>query len=255
MPLPDLTDNNLLLPDAKAVPNSENKPDIPPKPLDFISYPEAVAAAVKNKTDLRPRIFDKKTNQWILIDTGSQCSVTKAQPDDVLRPDLLLEAVDGSRLQCFGTKPLSIRLNRKEYHIDTVISNTTDTILGMDFLDKYGFEFRRGQFGDLFLYDPKAQISTLCQFTDNQEEKESLPRIASLKLASVVDSHEPPSPVSSSLDLFGVAAITESDASESKAIPPKYKALLDKYPPSSCIPFLVESPSLSSSYFLILKQQ
>ena len=143
MPLPDLIDHNLLLTDTKAVPSSETKPEIQPEPPDFISYPEAVIAALKNKKDLRPRIFDKETNQWILVDTGSQCSVSKAQLHDVLQPDLLLEAADGSRLKCYGTKPLNLRLGRKEYHIDTVISNTTDTILGMDFIDKYKLEFRR----------------------------------------------------------------------------------------------------------------
>ena len=146
------------------------------------TYQEAISAAASGNRDVRPRVLDGISKQYLLVDTGSQCSVTKPSPEDKLRPDLRLEAVDGSLLKCYGTRPLELRLNRKQYKIQTVISDTTDNILGMDFIDKYGFEFRRGEFGDLYLYDPKAQISVPCQFVNMSP---SLPRVASLKLAPV----------------------------------------------------------------------
>ena len=116
--LPDITEEHLLLSGTNSKPshNSEtpaynNKPEI-------ISYSEAMIAAASNdKLDIRPRIYDKITKQYLLLDTGSMCSVSRPRETDVLRPDLLLESADGSRLQCFGTKPLSLRLGRKEYHI------------------------------------------------------------------------------------------------------------------------------------------
>ena len=199
LPLPELSDNeDLLISDSKTRPISESSSEI-------ITFNEAIAAASLTNVDIRPRIFDKITNQWILLDTGSQCSVTKPGPNDHLRPDLLLESVDGSKLPCYGTKPLSVRPGRKEYKIETVISNTTDTILGMDFLDKYGFEFRRGEFGDLFLYDPKSQTSTYCQF-QKQKQTSALPQVGSLKLAATSLGPAP----NSSLEIFGVSALTSS---------------------------------------------
>ena len=182
MPLPDIlpdTDEDILLSDPKYCQASENQSE-----PEIMTYVEAISAARAEPTaDIRPRIFDGVTQEWILLDTGSQCSVTKATPSDKIRPDLKLETVDGSRLHCFGTRPFSLRLGRKTYHINTAISNTTDTILGMDFLDKYGFEFRRGEFGDLYLYDPKSQTSHLCQFIKSQESLP--PKISALRLASI----------------------------------------------------------------------
>ena len=60
--------------------------------------------------------------------TGSMCSVTKPSPTDSLRPDLVLESADGSNMPCYGTKDISLRLGRKEYHIKTVISRVREPL-------------------------------------------------------------------------------------------------------------------------------
>ena len=192
-----------------------------------MSFPEAVASTLKsNDIDIRPRIYDGITKEWILIDTGSQCSVTKAKPEDSIRPDILLETVDGTHMKCYGTKPLELRLGRKQYKIDTVIAKSTDTILGMDFLDKYGFEFRRGEFGDLYLYDPKSQSSTLCQFIKTNS---SLPRVSAIRVSSSIP--RPSHSSMSSLDIFGLAALSVDSSPEiQKALPEDYRKLLEKYP-------------------------
>ena len=104
------------------------------------------------------------SGEWVLVDTGAQTSVLKPLPEDVIDPSLKLETVDGSEMSCYGKKKFSIRLGRKEFHIDAMVSKTTDTILGMDFLKKYKIELRWNEFGDMFLYDPKSNISTICQF-------------------------------------------------------------------------------------------
>ena len=99
-----------------------------------------------------------------MIDTGSMVSVVAPKPDDVVNPQIRLESADGSLMDCYGKRQYTIRLGRKEYHIEAAISKTTDTILGMDFIMKYRFDFRWNEFGDLYLWDPKAQIKSLCQF-------------------------------------------------------------------------------------------
>ena len=228
MPLPELLQPdspNLLLSGSKLCqnPSEIKKPEV-------ISYSEAISATMSGETDIRPRVYDSISKDYLLVDTGSMCSVTKPASNATVRPDLLLESVDGTNIPCFGTKPLSLRLGRKEYHIDTVVSNTTDNILGMDFINKYGFEFRRGEFGDLYLYDPKANISIWCQFVKTNNK---LPRTASLKLASTFTTPESASlePWSHpSLDVFAVSAINTSDTKNQKPIAQPYKQLLDKYP-------------------------
>ena len=83
MPIPDLQvdSEDLLFSDPRPCPIPEViQPEI-------ISYPEAIsAAASQEKVDIRPRIYDGKTKDYILLDTGSMCSVTKPLPD-TLRPD------------------------------------------------------------------------------------------------------------------------------------------------------------------------
>ena len=141
------------------------------------------AATLDSSVDIRPRVWDTVSKSWTLVDTGSQVSVLKPSQGDVLRPDLLLESVDGSRLKCYGKKEHSVRLGRKEYHIQAVISDTTDNILGMDFIMKYKLDFRWGPFGDLYLFDPKSQSSTLCQFVKIPRDA-NLPRVASVSVVN-----------------------------------------------------------------------
>ena len=50
----------------------------------------------------------------------------------------------------------------------------------MDFIKKYRLGFYWGEFGDYFLYDKKANTSTLCQFV--RVPKNKLPSISSLSI-------------------------------------------------------------------------
>ena len=80
--------------------------------------PEQVARWTESRVeatgiDIRPRFKDAKSGEAILLDTGAAASVCPPGPDDVLDPTIKLEAVDGSELPCYGTKTMSIQLNRK----------------------------------------------------------------------------------------------------------------------------------------------
>ena len=86
--------------------------------------------------DIRPRFWDKVANEWVLVDTGAQVSATKKRPGDIIDPDIQLETVDGSKMPCYGKQNRTFRLGRKEYHQELYISNTNETILGMDFIKK-----------------------------------------------------------------------------------------------------------------------
>ena len=89
---------------------------------------------------------------------------------------------------CYGRKNHTIRLGRKEFHINAAISNTTDNILGMDFIHKYKLDFRWNEFGDLFIIDKKAGIKSLLKHYALPHN--SAPRIIESDVLSI--SHDSP---------------------------------------------------------------
>ena len=127
-----------LIQDIQDLPVSDLKPCQSNKnetvKYEVIAPDEVAASSLDDNVDIRPRVYDNATQEWVLVDTGSQVSVIKPGPNDKVNPLLRLEAVNGTEIPCYGKKAHNVRLGRKTYHIDAVISDTTDTILGMDFL-------------------------------------------------------------------------------------------------------------------------
>ena len=119
MPQNIIEDNLINLSDAKWCPTP---PQTQVKPLtiteeDVIPSHQAALFALKNEDiDIRPRYFDKSNNTWSLVDTGAQVSCCPPQAGDVINHDILLETVDGSRMPCYGTKTIDIKIGRKTYH-------------------------------------------------------------------------------------------------------------------------------------------
>ena len=50
----------------------------------------------KNNKDTRPRIYDEISKKYHLLDSGAMLSCVPATPEDKVRPDLALEAANGS---------------------------------------------------------------------------------------------------------------------------------------------------------------
>ena len=126
---------------------------------DIIPSHEAAIFSIQNQdVDVRPRFFDNHSNSWFLVDTGAQVSCCAPSPDDKVDPSIVLEAVDGSRMPCYGTKTLTFRIGRKTYHQQAFITNTSENILGMDFIHHYKMENRWSEYGDYYLYDKKSNI-------------------------------------------------------------------------------------------------
>ena len=127
-------------------------------PADIIPSHQALSA-IQNKedVDIRPRFFDADNDRWVLVDTGAAVSVTPPSPDDKPDPNIMLETVDGSLMPAYGKKETVFKLGRKTYHQTLIVTNTSETILGMDFIKQYKMDFRWGEFGDYYLYDTKAK--------------------------------------------------------------------------------------------------
>ena len=83
----------------------------------------------QKQCDIRPRLLDKSTGINRLVDSGSQISVTKKGPEDQLDESLRLIAVNGSKINTYGIKDISIKMGRKTYQIPAVVCDIQQDIL------------------------------------------------------------------------------------------------------------------------------
>ena len=60
-----------------------------------------------NNIDIRPRLLNANNNQLTLLDSGSQVSVVRPDPEDSVDKSLNLESVNGQKIQCYGKKKIS----------------------------------------------------------------------------------------------------------------------------------------------------
>ena len=132
---------------------------------EIISAADAVGWDKASKgVDVRPRLVDKSGNAR-LIDSGSMVTATARQPGDKPDSSRKLIAVNGSVIQTYGTREISLRIGRKTYSIQAIISDVSQDILGMDFLNKYklGLEWDDFDQSELLLVDKKADSKTPLQ--------------------------------------------------------------------------------------------
>ena len=111
--------------------------------MSFVSGQEVSAIDALNfrpgsyGLDVRPRIFDKISKTWTLLDTGSCLTCTPKKPGDKLDPTFKLRSVNGGQISTYGSEMLSIQIGRKNYQIEAVIADVPQKILGWDIFKKY----------------------------------------------------------------------------------------------------------------------
>ena len=115
--------------------------------------------------DIRPRLLDKSTGTNRLVDSGSQITVTRKKPSDILDPSFKLVAVNGTKIPTYGIREISVKIGRKAYSMPAIVCDIQQDILGMDFLTKYRLNFEWDGFdqSELYLVDRKADIKDLLQ--------------------------------------------------------------------------------------------
>ena len=145
---------------------------------------QAIDATTENE-DTRPRLYDTVLKQWILIDTGASVSVfPKSMFQNHERdPGVNLRAVNGTRLQTYGKRPVTIKINRKSYSHNIILTDVEIPILGWDFIKKYRLSQIWTEWGDLELVDKRANIKTTLKI-------EPVPKDTPLKLAPIEDDSE-----------------------------------------------------------------
>ena len=132
----------------------------------------------KMGVDFRPHIVDKNLNSHILCDSGSQICAWPPDPGDKPVPGTHLRAVNGTKINCYGYKQISIKIGRKEYQFQAIKSDVKSPILGWDFFRHYKIGFKWNKWGDIVLFDRKANISQVLKF-------KSVPHLDSLQLSSL----------------------------------------------------------------------
>ena len=109
--------------------------------------------------DIRPRLWDKSAKKSRLVDTGAQLSATVRLPDDKVDDSVKLIAVNGSKIQTYGSRTINLKIGRKAYSIEAIVCDIKEDILGSDFINKYklGMEWDDDQ-TELYMVDKKAKI-------------------------------------------------------------------------------------------------
>ena len=164
---------------------SQNEPRTEHVPEGILSCDAADWEPGRAGVDLRPHVFDDASRQHILLDSGSQVSAYPPEPGDQ-ESGTFLKAVNGSKIKCFGTKQITIKIGRKEYHHEVIKADIKSPVLGWDFIRRNRFDFIWTDFGDITINDKKANISATLTY-------KALPLEQSLKLKKLarLDSHEP----------------------------------------------------------------
>ena len=114
--------------------------------------------------DLRPHIFDPVMKKWLLCDSGSQISAIPPEQGDKAIKGQFLKAVNGTKIQCYGTKEIFIKIGRKEYKFTFIKADVSTPVIGWDFFKAHRLDFRWNDWGDITLYDAKAKISTILNY-------------------------------------------------------------------------------------------
>ena len=91
--------------------------------------------------DSRPKVFDKKSNSWILLDSGSVLSCIPKQPEDKIDPSFQLKSVNGGIIPTYGSQEISIQINRKTYTISAIKADIPQRIIGWDLFKKILLDF------------------------------------------------------------------------------------------------------------------
>ena len=160
----------------------------------YMTHVPEVAKCDTNNEDCRPRLYDKATKQWVLIDSCAQVSVWPKQgyTDAKLDNKLALQAVNGTRIPTYGTRTRQIKLGRKSYTKVFILADIQCPIIGWDFIKPNRLSLIWDDTGGLNFVDKKADISVPLRV-------EPVPQGTLLKLAPIqlADGHPvlPPSEI------------------------------------------------------------
>ena len=187
------------------------------------------------QVDFRPKLYDNITKSYILCDTGAMISCVPKEKGDILDPNTTLRTADGKPMRTYGSKEISVRMGRKTFSIQAVITEVNQKILGMDFFRKYrlGFEW---YMDDLYVIDRKAQIWKKLKFVTIAENSlptvsaqfsmpQNDPKITAFEINCVKQLNKTVQPE----DIFPELKPNHQDQVLLKTVPEVYRKLIEKF--------------------------
>ena len=136
---------------------------VSPPPSDFFTALEAANMSGQD-WDMRPHLLDKNTNSYVLLDSGAAVSAYPPDPGDQVDPSVVLKAVNGTKLKCYGYKDVDIKIGRKTYAIQVVKTDVSSPVLGWNFTRKHRLTMDWSEFGDALLIDKRNGISSVLKY-------------------------------------------------------------------------------------------
>ena len=136
---------------------------VSPPPSDFFTALEAANMSGQD-WDMRPHLLDKNTNSYVLLDSGAAVSAYPPDPGDKVDPSVVLKAVNGTKLKCYGYKDVDIKIGRKTYAIQVVKTDVSSPVLGWNFTRKHRLTMDWSEFGDALLIDKRNGISSVLKY-------------------------------------------------------------------------------------------
>ena len=124
----------------------------------FVGASPEVKAIDDPGVDIRPHIFDPVLQKFILCDSGSQVSALPPDPGDKVIANKFLKAANGTRIQCYGTKEIEIKLGRKNFKFNIIKADIESPILGWDFFKANKVDLRWNDRDEITLYDKVSNI-------------------------------------------------------------------------------------------------
>ena len=182
--------------------------------------------------DMRPHIYDKALDQYLLLDSGAQISACPPDPGDKVDPAMTLKAANGSVMHCYGTKKLTVRINRKEYSIQAIKTDVKSPILGWNFVKKHRLNFEWNDWGDICITDRKAKISSILKYKALPHGQSGLSSINIKGFKSNIPASELQFELACMESLTPETKTTSANVENdiSKMPDSQYKALLTRFP-------------------------
>ena len=179
--------------------------------------------ATTRKTDIRPWLWDPVLKRHILIDTGAAISVIPKEmyPNAKVDKKVVLKAVNQQKLTTYGQVNIQIKIGRKSYNHEVIISDVDTPIMGWDFIKRFRLDLTWTRWGDYQICDSRAKIKAILDF-------DIVPRGTLLKLAPIET--ESPMPYKNYQQWSQIQTQKATEKTPEKKIPARYKELLNKYP-------------------------
>ena len=158
---------------------------------------------------MRPHVRDKRSDLWIMLDSGAAISIwpRRCYPE-LPRAQTSLVAVNGTKIATYGTKDVSLDLEGKCYTHRFIIAEVQSPILGWDFMAHFKLDLRWKR-SQCFLANLKARRTFSLRYKEVDQNALHLAPVQSFQKWSQLKNQE----------------LKES----AKPFPSAYKNLIDKF--------------------------